>query len=418
MNKLQTVQTAAPQKAGPSPAKSLGNEHNVKPHQAEFDLGIVGGGPTGSALALLLARLAPKPARIVLFQSETTTRWNIASHEDNRVIALNEGTRVLFDDLDVWPNDATPIETIHVSQRGRLGRTLITRDEFKVPALGYVVRYSSLHTRLLQAAQQAGVTVIQGKASSVMQEGDSVSIRTEGEQHNHARVALAVRADGMNHGGPPDQFRQVALLGQAWVTQPKPGWAYERFTRGGPFAVLPHPDGDGSQSIVWCCEPDHAASIQAMGLPELQDAMGEAFGDRLGRFIVKEPLKGYPLYQSLDPKPVNGRIVNIGNAAQTLHPVAGQGLNLGIRDVATLAHCLRDWIAYPHRDPSRTLGIYQTLRARDRQVTVKLTDLMSRAFTSGWAPLEHALGLGLWALDAIEPLRAPLARHLMQGLRQ
>lgn len=413
--KLKNMST--PQSASPSTStgQAEATQNSTTSSAVEFDLGIVGGGPTGSALALLLARLAPDPARIVLFQSETVTRWNIASHEDNRVIALNEGTRVLFDDLGVWPNDATSIDTIHVSQRGRLGRTLITRDEFNVPALGYVVRYSSLHTRLLQAAQQAGVTVIQGKALSVMQEGDVVNIRTD---KDHVRVALAVRADGMNHGGAPDHFRQVALLGQAWVTQPKPGWAYERFTRGGPLAVLPHPDGDGSQSIVWCCEPERAKTIEAMDLRELEHAIGETFGDRLGRFVVKDKLKAYPLYQSIDPKPVNGRTVNVGNAAQTLHPVAGQGLNLGIRDVATLAHCLRDWIAYPHRDPARTLGIYQNLRARDRQGTLKLTDLMSKAFSTGWAPVEHAAGLGLWALDAIEPLRAPLARHLMQGLRQ
>ena len=398
-----------------TPDHHQSSDECVKATPVEFDLAIIGGGPTGSALALLLARLTPEPARIVLFQSETTTRWDIASHQDNRVIALNEGTRVLFDDLDVWPNDATPIKTIHVSQRGRLGRTLITCEDFNVPALGHVVRYSSLHARLLQAAQHAGITVIAGKASSVMQEGDVVSVRTD---KDHIKVALAVRADGMNHGVAPDQYRQVGLLGQAWVSQPKSGWAYERFTRGGPFAVLPHPQGDGSQSIVWCCDPERARAIQAMSLSELAHAMQETFGDRLGRFVVKEKLKAYPLYQSLDPKPVTGRIVNIGNAAQTLHPVAGQGLNLGLRDVATLAHCLRDWVAYPNRDPARSLDIYQRLRANDRQSTVKLTDLMSRAFTTGWAPVEHAAGLGLWALDAIEPLRAPLARHLMQGLRQ
>jgi 2-octaprenyl-6-methoxyphenol hydroxylase len=412
----QHLDTAATVPEAKQPAKhAAGHPRAHETLTPEFDIGIIGGGPTGSALALLLARLSPDPARIVLFQSEAVTRWNIASHEDNRVIALNEGTRVLFNDIGVWPNDATPIKTIHVSQKGRLGRTLISHDELKVPALGYVVRYGSLHTALLQAAQQAGVTVIQGKASSVMQENDSVSIRTE---KDHVKVALAVRADGMNHGGAPDHYRQVALLGQAWVTQPKPGWAFERFTKGGPFAVLPHPNRDGSQSIVWCCEPARAKALEAMDLHGFEQAMGKTFGERLGRFVVKEKFKAYPLYQSIDPKPVNGRIVNIGNAAQTLHPVAGQGLNLGLRDVATLAHCLRDWIAYPHRDPARTLGIYQNLRARDRQGTVKLTDLMSRAFTTGLAPLEHAAGLGLWALDALEPLRAPLARHLMQGLRQ
>ena len=380
----------------------------------DYDLAIVGGGPTGSTLALLLARLAPDPARIVLFQSEAVSRWDVAAHADKRVIAINEGTRVLFDGLDAWPNDATPIETIHVSQRGRLGRTLITRQELNVAALGYVVRYSSLHANLLEAAEQSGITVITDKVASVMQNGDAVAIETD---TRHIKVGLAVRADGLNHGGAPDHYRQVALLGQARVTQPKLGWAYERFTRGGPFAVLPHPDGDGSQSIVWCCEPERAKEIETLSLDALAAAMGETFGDRLGRFVVTEKLTAYPLYRSLDPQPVNGRIVNVGNAAQTLHPVAGQGMNLGLRDVATLAHCLRDWIAYPYRDPARSLGIYQNLRANDRQLTAGLTDLMSKAFVTGLAPIEHAAGLGLWALDAIEPLRAPLARHLMQGLR-
>lgn len=380
----------------------------------DYDLAIVGGGPTGSTLALLLARLAPDPGRIVLFQSEAVSRWDVAAHADKRVIAINEGTRVLFEDLDAWPNDATPIETIHVSQRGRLGRTLITHQELNVAALGYVVRYSSLHANLLEAAEQSGITVITDKVASVMQNGDVVAIETE---TRHIKVGLAVRADGLNHGGAPDHYRQVALLGQARVTQPKPGWAYERFTRGGPFAVLPHPDGDGSQSIVWCCEPERAKEIETLSLDALASVMGETFGDRLGRFVVTEKLTAYPLYRSLDPQPVNGRVVNVGNAAQTLHPVAGQGMNLGLRDVATLAHCLRDWIAYPYRDPARSLGIYQNLRTNDRQLTAGLTDLMSKAFVTGLAPIEHAAGLGLWALDAIEPLRAPLARHLMQGLR-
>jgi 2-octaprenyl-6-methoxyphenol hydroxylase len=381
----------------------------------DYDLAIVGGGPTGSTLALLLASLSSDPTRIALFQSEAVSRWDVAAHKDNRVIALNEGTRVLFDDLDVWPHDATPIQTIHVSQRGRLGRTLMTHDQFDVPALGYVVRYSQLHANLLQAAQQSGITVLTDKVVSLDQHDDLVSIETDTE---HLKAALVVRADGMNHGGVPDHYDQVALLGQARVTHPKPGWAFERFTRTGPFAVLPHPDGDGSQSIVWCCAPDRAKALEAMSTDELQIAMGEAFGDRLGRFIVSDKLNAYPLYRSLDPKPVNGRMVNVGNAAQTLHPVAGQGMNLGLRDVATLAHCLRDWIAYPYRNPERSLGIYQNLRANDRQATAWLTDLMSKAFTTGLAPIEHATGIGLWALDAIEPLRVPLARHLMQGLRQ
>jgi 2-octaprenyl-6-methoxyphenol hydroxylase len=146
--------------------------------------------------------------------------------------------------------------------------------------------------------------------------------------------------------------------------------------------------------------------------------MQQTFGDRLGQFQVLSDFKGYALFQSVDPTPVQGRIVNVGNAAQTLHPVAGQGLNLGLRDVATLAHCLRDWMAQSNRDPARSLAIYANLRQNDRTVTVNLTRTMSSVFTTRLPVVEHGAGLALLALDTLPALRAPLARHLMQGLRQ
>lgn len=380
----------------------------------QFDLAIIGGGPTGSALAIMLGKLAPDPARIALLQSDQASRYGISQARDARVIAINEGTRILLNDLEAWPNDVAPIHTIHVSQRGRLGRTLITHEQFKVAALGYVVSYASVHETLLRAAQGQGITLIQDKAQEVANTSDQV--RVEGLSHQFS-ARLVVRADGMNHQQTPDRYRQVALIGQAKVSQPRPGWAYERFTREGPLAVLPHPAGDGSQSIVWCCDPAHAQELQALGQTEFSKAMTVAFGRRLGDFVAQSSFQAYPLYQSLDPQPVEGRIVNIGNAAQTLHPVAGQGLNLGLRDAATLSHCLRDWIAQVQRDPSRPLSIYENLRRPDRMNTARLTDFMSRIFTTGWPAVEHAAGLSLLALDTCASLRAPLARHLMQGLR-
>ena len=383
--------------------------------ETHFDLGIVGGGPVGCALALMLARLSPEPSRVALWQSDAENRYGLRGEQDTRVIAINEGSRTLLRDLDAWPDDACPILTIHVSQKGRLGRTLITNEEFKVPALGYVVRYASLQAGLLQAVQNAGISLFQDKILDLAEMPDGCRVESS---RGHVSLAIAVRADGMNHQREPDHYRQVALLGQARVSRPKPGWAFERFTRCGPLAVLPHPAGDGSQSIVWCSSPERATALMQLAPGQLGVAMTEAFGDRLGSFDVVSDFQAYPLFQSLDPAPVQGRLVNIGNAAQTLHPVAGQGMNLGLRDAATLAHCLRDWIAYPHRDPKRPLDIYERLRRGDRQSTVKLTDFMSRAFTTGWPVVEHAAGIALLALDTIEPLRAPLARHLMQGLRQ
>lgn len=386
---------------------------------AEFDIAIIGGGPTGSALAMLLARLTPNPASVALFQADGQTRYDTSVHEDSRVLALNEGSRVLLSDLNVWPDDAAAIHTIHVSQKGRLGRTLITREDFAVQALGHVVRYATLHAQMLDAARRAGVTLI---TESATLSGDSHRAAAGGLTLVHgehsARARLVVRADGLNHTASADAYTQVALLGQARVSQPKPGWAYERFTREGPLAVLPHPDDDHAQSIVWCCSPARAESLAALPPDALAHEMGATFGQRLGAFCVQTPFKAFPLYKSLEPTPVQGRLVSIGNAAQTLHPVAGQGLNLGLRDAATLAHCLRDWLADPERDPTRALTLYVDLRRDDRRLTAAVTNTLSSVFTTGLPVLEHAAGLALLSLDTMPLLRAPLARHLMQGLRK
>ncbi len=388
-----------------------------------FDVAIVGGGPTGSALALLLARLAPDPARVALFQSEQRTRYDRTVANDTRVIAINEGSRVLLADLNAWPNQVASIHTIHVSQKGRLGRTLIRAEDFAVQSLGHVLRYSQLHETLLEAAGRAGVSLFTGEPAQAQQHGDDVIVTT-GDIQTAAK--LVIRADGMNHqtlteptqSKARETHKQVALLGVARVSQPKVGWAFERFTREGPFAILPHPDQQGSQSIVWCCAPDRAKALMDLNSEALAQAMQQTFGDRLGQFDVLSDFKGYALYQSVDPAPVQGRIINVGNAAQTLHPVAGQGLNLGLRDVATLAHCLRDWMAQSSRDPARSLAIYANLRQYDRTVTVNLTRTMSSIFTTRLPVVEHGAGLALLALDTLPALRAPLARHLMQGLRQ
>lgn len=390
---------------------------------AAFDVAIVGGGPTGSALALLLARLAPDPAKVALFQSEQRTRYDRTVANDTRVIAINEGSRVLLADLNAWPHHVASIHTIHVSQKGRLGRTMIRGEDFNVTSLGHVLRYSQLHETLLEAASQAGVTLYNGAAAHAHPQDNDVRV-TAGDVQVTAK--LVIRADGMHHPSESEQAKapakeshtQVALLGVARVSRPKPGWAFERFTREGPFAVLPHPDHHGAQSIVWCCAPERAQALLELTPAALAQAMQETFGDRLGRFEVLSNIKGYSLYQSVDTAPVQGRMVNVGNAAQTLHPVAGQGLNLGLRDVATLAHCLRDWMAQSARDPARALSIYANLRQADRTLTINLTRTMSSIFTTGFPVVEHGAGLALLGLDTLPILRAPLARHLMQGLRQ
>lgn len=394
-----------------------------------FDIAIVGGGPTGCALAILLSRLSSDPSSILLFQSGDNTRYGVQASRDQRVIAVNEGTRVLLEDLGAWPEDAAPIHTIHVSQAGRLGRTLIRDRDLHVPALGYVVRYASLHAGLLEAAQRSGVTLRTGEPARLMQdtpnaendkshngETDKPAVQVFHEGQTYLS-RLGVKADGMRKQLRRESYDQVALIGQVKVSHPQANWAYERFTRDGPFAVLPHPDGPQTQSVVWCCKPEQSTQLLGLDEQSFSRAMQSAFGDRLGALSPVAPFVSFALYKSFDEEPVQGSIVSIGNAAQTLHPVAGQGLNLGLRDAATLAHCLRDWIARPGQPGARALDIFIKLRTQDRRSTSGLTDIMSKAFTTGLAPVEHAAGLTLLGLDIFSPARSILARHLMQGIR-
>ncbi|HEU0229659.1 MAG TPA: FAD-dependent monooxygenase, partial [Burkholderiaceae bacterium] len=169
--------------------------------------------------------------------------------------------------------------------------------------------------------------------------------------------------------------------------------------------------------IVWCCDPDHARRLAALTPADFETALHIAFGHRLGHFTLKSDRHVFPLSLHAGPSLLEPHIVAIGNAAQTLHPVAGQGLNLGLRDAAQLAQALTPWLAASMADPSPILATFARKRRADRYLTAGITDLLPRAFASHNPLVRHACGLGLLALDLCPPLRAPLARHLMQGLR-
>ena len=383
--------------------------------EQEFDVAILGGGPAGSALALLLARAAPRPGRIVLLQSDSSSLYGHAPAADPRVLALNQGSRVMLESIGGWPGEAAPIRTIHVSQRGRLGRAIIRNTDFGVPQLGCVVRYASLHAGLAHAVAASGIRVMTGPAARIdSQDAHGVTI-SQGDTLLRARIA--VQADGSPSGPARREYRQMALITTARSSQPRDGWAFERFTDEGPLAVLPHPAGGGLQSIVWCSAPERAQALSALAPEAFSEALTQAFGTRLGSLTIESPVAAFPLALNLRKQATDGRVVAIGNALQTLHPVAGQGLNLGLRDTATLAAALRQWLADPGADPAGALQQFERQRRPDRTLTAGLTDFMSRGFATRCSAVEHAGGLALLALDLSPSLRAPLARHLLQGLR-
>lgn len=381
----------------------------------DYDIAICGAGPTGSALALLLARHAPDPARIALIGKafHASRPGPPPAAPDPRSLALNQGSRVLLEQLQAWPPHAAEIRTVHVSQRGHLGRTLICSDELGTPRLGCVVAYDALLGSLHAAAAACGATLIEAP-QALPASGHHVQIDLAGRR---LASRVAVQSDGARPQGLHREYGQHAVLATVEAALPRPNWAFERFTREGPLAILPHPDGGGLYGIVWCCAPGHARKLAGLAPAHFETALRDAFGDRLGGFSLKSDRHVFPLSLHAGPSLLDAHTVAIGNAAQTLHPVAGQGLNLGLRDAAQLAQALAPWLAHPSPDPAPILAAFARKRRADRYLTAGITDLLPRAFASRNPLVRHACGLGLLALDLSLSLRAPLARHLMQGLR-
>jgi len=382
----------------------------------DYDIAILGAGPVGQVLALLLSRLAPEPARIALLAGDLGAAQP-APADDPRIIAINHGSRVLLESLQAWPARSASIEHIHVSQRGRLGRAVIDREDFGVPALGNTVSYADLHARLIERVAASGITLLSGPPA-VIDDQDADLVRV-GQGDKPLTCAIAIRCDGAGGQDVQRDYGQHAVLTRASATLARPGWAWERFTREGPVALLPHPQMNGDYAVVWCCTPEHAAEAARADDATFSAALTEAFGTRLGRLHSSAARQVFPLHLKARHAQAQGRVATIGNASQTLHPVAGQGLNLGLRDAAQLSQALGYWLATQHADesPSALLADFARTRLPDRLITAGITDIMPRAFATGLAPVEHACGLALLGLDLSASMRAPLARHFLQGLR-
>lgn len=385
----------------------------------DFDVVILGAGPAGCALALALARKARAPSRIALMgpsrppTAAPGTGRSASAGVDPRCLALNHGSRVFLETLNAWPQHAADILRVHVSQRGRLGRVIIDHRDLAVPRLGNVVRYDDLLDSLQNALARSGVTRIEARALPRLS-GHLIECRHDG---GTATARLAVLSDGARPAGVERHYGQHAVLANVRASRPQPGWAYERFTRTGPLAALPHPQGADLYSIVWCCGPEQADMLRGLPAPEFDRRLHEQFGDRLGRFESVTRPAVFPLALHAGPTRVNARCIAVGNAAQTLHPVAGQGLNLGLRDVAQLSQSLGPWLLRPDADPDAYCVEFARQRRPDRWLTMAITDFLPRAFSTENRLLEHAGGAALLAMDMIPPLRNQLARQLLQGLR-
>jgi 2-octaprenyl-6-methoxyphenol hydroxylase len=373
-----------------------------------FDVAICGAGPAGMALAALLAKRGTPANRIALVDAKTLAQ----ASGDPRSIALSWGSRQILEEIGAWPVAATAIHEIHVSRRGQFGRSLISRDEHKLPALGYVLRYGDLVTALGAVCERAGIATLRPARVEALDElSDQVSLTVGGDQPRVLRAAVVVQAEGglfsdQESKAQRRDYQQTAIIAQVRSSRAIAHRAFERFTEQGPLALLPQGD---EYSLVWCVRPDTAARLQTLDDAAFLKELGAAFGDRVGRFTHASPRLAFPLGLNADPRST-ARSVAIGNAAQTLHPVAGQGLNLGLRDATVLARLLAQG-ATP-----AMLSQFTTLRAQDRGMTVRLTDTMARIFASD-SPAQALLGLSLAAIDMVGPARGVLAELMIFGRR-
>lgn len=378
----------------------------------DFDVLIVGGGPVGAALTLALRGSDLTVGRIEARLAHGTA--------DARPIALSYGSRLVLERLGAWEKltDATPILRIHVSQRGGFGRVGLDARESRLPALGYVVDYGALTGALGCALEESdNARLIQATVSGLEAgRGATIVQFTTGDVARHARARLLVVADG---GALPVARMRVHDYGQAAVTarvsctEPHQGVAYERFTPEGPLALLPAGE---AVALVWTTRPAHAREL--CGLPEagFLERLQAGFGNRLGRFTTAGDRAWYPLVLKVAAHIAEPRTVLVGNAAQTLHPVAGQGLNLGLRDAWELAALLRDLERADVGGPA-LIRAYAARRRLDRAGGIFFTDMLVRLFSNELAPLGWARGLGLAALGAFPPARDFVARRMIFGAR-
>lgn len=364
------------------------------------DVAIAGGGPVGCALALALSGSSVSFARI-------------AGEADfaDRPIALSYGSRLILERLGAWSSvRSSPIETIHVSHQG-FGRTVMRCADHGLPALGYVTAYSELAAQLAHRTPASAETLKDWKSAD-----DEVILQvSRGEKKTGMRARLLVLADGgqgrrTRHAR---DYRQQAIVAEVTAGQPRAGFAWERFTAEGPLALLPFRD---RYALVWSVHPASATELLGLSDPDFLARLREIFGGRLGSFTSVGPRSTFPLslrYGRIDPAP---RVLAVGNAAQTLHPVAGQGLNLGLRDAWELAQMLLD-AAKEEIGAPRFLARYARSRSVDRYAGIGFTDFLVRIFSNSLAPLALARGAGLATLDALPPARSFLARRMIFGAR-
>jgi 2-octaprenyl-6-methoxyphenol hydroxylase len=383
---------------------------NIPEH---VDIAVIGGGPVGAALAIAL-RDCGYTLALLEARPEFAAR-------DPRALALSQGSRLILERLGAWGRlgtKATPIETIHVSQRGGFGRAQLAAAELGVPALGYTAEYGDLYAALAAGLPESGATLLPGARVTALRPASGcglVEYQREGAAHT-LTARLLVQADGGK--SLPGEVRikdygQSAIVCTAKTELAHRNRAYERFTPSGPIALLPLGE---DYALVWTTPAEQVSTRMAWDEATFLGELQRAFGDRQGHFVAAGPRSLFPLRLITSAEPDRPGLVRIGNAAQTLHPVAGQGFNLGLRDAWWLAETALD-AGREQLGDTDFLKRYHRRRTADVGGSIAMTDLLVGLFANDLPVIGQARGLALTALDLLPPLKQAFARKMMFGVR-
>ncbi len=387
-----------------------------------FDLIIIGGGLAGASLACALKHYSLKIAVVEAYPVNTDSQPSY----DDRTVALSYGSRCIFDSMGLWASlesYAEPINTIHISDRGHFGVTRLTKEQEDVEALGYVMENRRVGLQLYEDMQTTdNITVFcPANLISLQQNESQISVEIQaGSKPQTLTAKLLVAADGNNSqvmkllaiGTSQKNYQQVALITNVTPGKKHNNVAYERFTDTGPLAFLPMKNN--RCSVVWTLTQQQADYLYALDEADFLLQLQERFGYRLGQFKKAGVRQLYPLFLQSATQMVHGRVAILGNAAHSVHPVAGQGFNLALRDIAVLSEKIVDNLrAGDDIGSAAMLQSYAAAREEDINRVYRFTDALVKTFSNNITAVAHMRSLSLLMVDVMPNLKHRLAAQSM-----
>jgi len=380
------------------------------------DCAIIGGGPVGLIFAIL--NHANK-GKIQIFESKIRG----SSNQDNKALALSNGSRLILEEIGIWDRlekDTTKIEKIHTSQVGSFGRTLLDAGEFNEESLGYIVSYGHLMAVLQQEIECISnvKTFYETKVTKCMGEKSMLNLSLEtNNKIKNLKSEFVILADGaaekiegLELNKKIKHFDHTAIVTKVLTEMPHRNIAYERFTSNGPIALLPNKDD--KFSLVWTGPSKFIEKLEKLNQESFLSQLHESFGDRVGSFLECDKRISFGLKQTC-VEVMHSNIVALGNASQTMHPVAGQGLNTGLRDAYKLNQSLIDHSKIKNLEA--LLDEYKHSRASERKKILNFTEMLVKSFSNDLVGLKKIRGYALSLLDIARPIKQSFVKKMSYG---